>query len=251
MGDAETALREDSPSSRRVLNQPPHIVQRWMRMKVAGKAHRWAHSGARLFMRWRLPRLERERRRALEQAFDAIKTQTIKLEHGAFSSTRTIFNIALFVLLAERDIDSLKIDALTHPEEWRRKLCARVILLTIHELDFDKVSGKPLRDALEAIGAPDALRKEAFQALREVRAVQTRARKEFSALRNATIAHRDPDALLQYRAIRNLDTDTVFAIAADFYVAARQFIDVVPRLMLESGSLGALLRQYVQSEKQA
>jgi len=41
----------------------------------------------------------------------------------------------------------------------------------------------------------------------------------------------------------------VFSIAADFYVAARQFIDVAPRLMLESGSLGGLLRQYLRSEK--
>lgn len=203
----------------------------------------------RAYMRWRLPRLEKERRRALEQAFTTIKTNAIKFEHGPYQSTNTIFNIALFFLLAERDIDSLKIDALTHPDEWRRKLCARVILLTIHELDFDKVSGKPLRDALEAIGAPEHLRNEASQALRDVRTVQTRARKEFSALRNATIAHRDPDALLQYRAIRNLKTETVFAISGDFYSAARRFIDVVPRLMLESSTFAALLRQYALSGK--
>jgi hypothetical protein len=68
-------------------------------------------------------------------------------------------------------------------------------------------------------------------------------------LRNATIAHRDADALLQYRAIRNLKTEMVFAISGEFYAAARRFIDVVPRLMLESGTFPALLRQYVQSGK--
>jgi len=59
------------------------------------------------------------------------QTQAIKFEHGPFSPTNTIFNIALFIMLAEQDIDDID----------------SVILLTIHELDFDKVSGKPLRDA--------------------------------------------------------------------------------------------------------
>jgi len=80
----EAPVHKGATPSRRVLNQPPHVVQRWMRMKVAGKAHRLAHRGARFFMRWRLPRLESERRRALEQAFDTIKRKRSNLNMGRF-----------------------------------------------------------------------------------------------------------------------------------------------------------------------
>jgi hypothetical protein len=41
-------------------------------------------------------------------------------------------------------IQAIKIDALTHPDEWTRKLQARVILLTIYEWDADEVSGRAL-----------------------------------------------------------------------------------------------------------
>jgi hypothetical protein len=230
---------------KRLLQQPPEVVQRWMRMKMIKGAHRLA----RIYMRWRLPRSERARGRALEEAFNTIKDQAIKLEHARYKASSTIMNIALFFMLAERDVFILKIDALTHPDEWTRKLYARVILLTIHELDLDKVSGRQLREALETIGASEELRKEAYQALRDLRTVQNKARKEFNLLRNATIGHRDSDALFQYRAIRNLKTEHVFAIAGEFYAGAKRFIDLVPRLMLESGNLAALLRQYVQSDK--
>jgi hypothetical protein len=238
----------DTPSKpvrRRVLDQPPEVVRRWVRIKVMGSARNLA----RALSRWRLPLAEKKRRAALEGAFNEVKKQAIKFEHNRYQASNTIFNIALFFLLAERDIQILKIYALTHRDEWTRKLCARVILLTIHELDLDKVSGQPLREALETIGAPEHLRKEASLALREVRAVQNKARKEFSVLRNATIAHRDPNALLQYRAIRNLKVEAVFSIAGEFYLAAGRFIQLVPRLMLESSTIPALLRQYAQTDE--
>lgn len=203
---------------------------------------------ARAISRWRLLRSESKRRKALEEAFNEVKKQAIKLEHSRFRASNTIFNISLYFLLAERDIQALKIDALTHHDEWMRKLCARVILLTIHELDLDEVSGRSLRDALEQIGASDGLRKEASLALREIRVVQEKARKEFLPIRNATIAHRDPDALLQYRSIRNLKMEVVLTIAVEFYSAAKRFLDLVPKLMLESSSMPALLRQYLRSD---
>lgn len=214
-------------------------------MKFVGAAPRVA----RMISRWRLLRRESRRRRALEGAFNEVKKRAIEFEHSRFRASHTIFNMSLYFLLAERDIQAMKIDALTHRDEWTRKLCARVILLTIHELDLDEVSGRSLRDALEQIGASDALRKEAFMALREIRSVQEKARKEFLAIRNAAIAHRDPDALLQYRSIRNLKVEVVLTIAGEFYSAAKRFIDLVPRLMLESSTMPALLRQYVQSNE--
>lgn len=224
---------------RHLLQQSPEVINRWIRRKIASAAPRIA----RFLMRRRLPLRERERREALESAFKTISAQAIKFEGKGYEACSTLFNIALFFLLAELDIQALKIDALTHPDEWTRKLCARIILLVIHEMDLDKVAGTKLQNALQLIGAPEHLRKEAIASLRAVRSVQNKVRREFAFLRNATIGHRDADALLQYRAIRNLKPEHVLTIAAEFYGAASGFITVLPKLMLESSSFPSLLRQ--------
>ena len=154
-----------------------------------------------------------------------------------------VFNLALFFLIAERDIQTLKIDALTHPDAWQRSLCARVILLTIHELDMDKVAGSKLRQAMDDAKVPKELQQEVAVCLRSVRSVQQRAQKQFMQLRNSTIAHRDPDALGQYRAITELDEMAVIQIAADFYTGTHAFIELLPRVILHVGAIPGLLSQ--------
>jgi len=153
-------------------------------------------------------------------------------------------NIGLYLLIAEKDIQALKIDALTHPDEWTRKLCARVILLTIYEWDADKVSGRALKDALELLEVPAELRAEAVDALRKLRLVQRKVTKQFSFVRNSAIAHRDPDALAQYRAIRDLKIDDVMNAAIEFYSGVGKFIRVLTALTALSGSPHALLKQW-------
>jgi len=173
----------------------------------------------------------------LEAAFETTKHFAIKNEGGSFRGLSTLYNIALYLLIADRDIQAAKIDALTHPDEWTRKLNARIILLTIYEWDADKVCGRELKEALELMLIPDDLRREAIQSLRALRGVQRKAHKEFSFIRNAAIAHRDPNALVQYRAIRDLRVDEVFAIGMEFFAAAEKFINLLTRLMLAGNTL--------------
>ena len=232
--------------SRRVLQQPPAVVKRWVRFKVVA----WAPAVARKIFRWRSRLTRFRRKRALEGAFNEVKNRAIRLENSPFRASFAIANLALYILLAERDIETLKVDALSHQDEWTRKLCARVILLTIHELHLDKVTGQTLRDAMEEIGASDEARKEVAVALREIRSVQEKVRKEFVAIRNSAITHRDPNALLQYRSIRNLRVDRVFSVAAEFYAASDRFVGLVPKLMIQSSSPTGLLRQFLATEEQ-
>ena len=206
---------------------------------------------ARAFMRRWLPFKERRRQKLLKETFDVIKEQAIRAETNDYKALLTIMNIALFFLIAERDIQSIKIDALTHPDKWTRKLHARVILLTIHEWDMDKVSGGALRSALETVGASEEIRKEAIEALRAVRLVQRKAKKEFGSVRNATIAHRESNALLQYRMIDELKTRNVFELTAEFYKAAHRYVDLMPHMMSACGTIPALLKQWKQSQEKS
>jgi hypothetical protein len=234
-----------APSAkRRLLDAPKPVVERWMRIR--GK--RWARIISRAYMRLKLPLSERERRKALEQTFETIKYYAIKNENGRLRGTSTIFNIGLYLLIADRDIQAVKIDALTHPNEWNRKLNARIILLTIYEWDADQVTGRALRDALDLMMIPDDVKSQAVAVLRNLRLVQRKVTKNFSFVRNATIAHRDPNALAQYRAIRDLNIDEVMAIAVEFFAAVEQFIAVLTQIMLAGNSLQSYVRQWAESE---
>lgn len=199
---------------------------------------------ARFIMRRVLPFTERKRGLALQSTLKRIAFETERSVERGFDASTTILNIALFFLIAERDIHAVKIDALTHPDPWRRSLCARVILLTIHEWDMDKVAGQKLKQALNIVGAPEDMKKAAIAALRDVRNVQRKAQKEFAFLRNATIAHRDPDALVQYNAIVGLDEPKIMALAADFYAGANAFTNLMPRLILQTSTWPSLLAQF-------
>ena len=176
-------------------------------------------------------------------AFDTTLRYAIQSQTNGAAPASVLFNIGLYLLIAERDIQSAKVDALTHPDEWTRKLSARVILLTIYEWDADKVSGRALKDALDAIEAPTALRSECVEALRRLRIVQRSARTKFVEVRNSAIAHRDPDAVRQYRAIRDLKVEEVIGTAIEFYEAVDVFMRVLSKLLRECSPLRMMLRQ--------
>lgn len=207
----------------------------------------WAARNAPVIARWVMRRVlpfkERPRRQALEEAITAVRAATAKYQRTGFSASLTLSNIGLYLLLAERDIQAVKIEALTHPDPWTRSVAGRVILLTMCEWDMDKVSGSKLRRALEDIKARPETRRRATAALESLRQVQESIRTQFRDVRNATIAHRDPDALLQYRLIERTDPVAVMRATSGFYAAADDYIRLLPELVTEAGELRGLLRQ--------
>lgn len=136
-------------SSRKLLQQRKELVERYVRLAVHRKAIQIARAVARRLSRPRLQWSERERKKALVFALQTVATEAVKSQRNGFEATTSVLNLALFFLIAERDIQAVKIDALTHRDAWQRGLAARVMLLTIHELDIDKAAGNKLHQALE------------------------------------------------------------------------------------------------------
>jgi hypothetical protein len=92
-------------------------------------------------------------------------------------------------------------------------------------------------------GESAELQEQMFHSMRLIRAAQQKAQREFAFLRNSTIAHRDADALLQYRSIMEIDEIAVMRLAAEFFEASRMFHSVLPRVTVEVGTMPGLLRQ--------
>lgn len=204
---------------------------------------RRAQALARRISRLRLQWSERSRKAALVSALETFAIEAAKARRLGLEASTIVLNLGLFFLIAERDIQAVKIDALTHPDAWTRGLAARVMLLTIHELDIDKVAGNKLRQALDDGKIPEPLRQQVTDAMRDIRKAQARAQRQFAYLRNSTIAHRDPDAIRQHRDIVELDGLEVTKVAVDFYTGTRKFIEMIPRLLAQLYSLKGILGQ--------
>ncbi len=186
-------------------------------------------------------------RKALNDAFESSRYWTSRGEHSRFRANAILQNIGLYLLIIDKDIQALKIDALTHPDEWTRKLHARVILLTIYEWDTGEITGKALKEALDLMLISSELQQEAFAALKVLRKVEEKAKKEFQFIRNAAIAHRDPNALTQYRAIRDLRVKEVWDIGAEFFAAIQALMLVLTKLMAAGSTPESHLRQWAAS----
>lgn len=232
-----------STHRRKLLQQPPKVVERYVRLLMHRRAQAFARAAARKLTRPRLQLSERKRKSVLASTLATFAKEAAKAKRLNFQASAAVLNLGLFFLIAEKDIQAVKIDALTHSDAWQRSLCARVILLTIHELDIDKVAGNKLRQAMADAKVPDRMQKDVASSLRTVRKAQEKAQRKFAILRNSTIAHRDADAVLQHRAITELDSVEVIKIAAEFYEGTHAFMAVLPELLKLVGTIPGLLNQ--------
>ena len=231
----------------KLFQQRKELVNRYVRLAVRRWIIREARTFSRLITRPRLQWSERKRRLALASVLETLSFEAARARRLGFEANTVVLNLGLFFLIAERDIQAVKIDALTHPDAWTRGLAARVMLLTIHELDIDKVAGSKLRQAFDDGKIPEALRQEVTEAMRTIRKAQTKAQRQFTYLRNSTIAHRDANAIRQYRDIAEIDGLEVTKVAAEFYAGTNKFIEMIPRLLTQlstrQGMLGQLSAQ--------
>jgi hypothetical protein len=233
------------PDKRKLFDQPQEVINRWFSIKAVRISRPYIEGVSRFYLRIKLQIGERERKKALDKAFDTIVREAQKAEKREFHSISQIFNIALYFLLAEMDIQALKIDALTHPNKWKRNLNLRVMLLVMHEWDMTKVAPANKMNAIyESSNISEDLRREMSLALRAMNKAQTKAKKLLSKIRHSTIAHRDADALLQYRTIVGIDTTEALKVLATFYESIDLFNKALPKLMLASSHPMALLKQY-------
>jgi hypothetical protein len=230
---------------RKLFDQPQEVITRWFAIKTIRIFRPYIEGISRFYLRINLQISDRGRKKSLDKTFEVIVREVQKSEKRKFHSTSKIFNIALYFLLAEKDIQALKIDALTHPSKWKRNLNLRVMLLVIHEWDMSKVASANKMNAIyENANISEDLRREMSLALRAMNKAQTKAKKLLSTIRNSTIAHRDADALLQYRTIVGLDTVEVLKILGIFYESIDMFNKALPKLMLASSHPMALIKQY-------
>ncbi|WP_299491822.1 hypothetical protein [uncultured Shewanella sp.] len=231
------------------MDQPQEVINRWVAIKTIRLFRPYIERIFLLKLRLTLKWSERKRKKALTRTFETTIREYRKLQNSEFRASKKIFNIALFFLLAERDLQAIKIDAFTHPDPWKRNLSVRVMLLIIHERDMSKVaSGKVMKEIYEEARISDDLKSSMIQAVRGISKAQKRTQKILTEIRNNTIAHRDSDAMLQYELIDKVGIKSAKETIEEYFEASHIFFGILPKLLLEASTLPALLSQYSSSK---
>lgn len=219
-----------------LADAPLEVRKRYFQIKYS----KYFLAISRLYSRITLTLKERNKNKALEKTLQTYHREAERAKNRDNKCIHVLMNMALYFLIAERDIQAVKIDALTHHNKWKRNLSLRIILLTIYEWDMGKASNKELKNLLIKSSVDEELQKQLFNSLREIRKAQEKAAKLLHVERNTVIAHRDPDALSQIKTINRLNSKIVFNAAGEFYSATEQFMFVFPKILQQAGSLEGL-----------
>ena len=161
------------PKYESIADVPLEVRKRYFQIRYANKLM----AIGRFYSRISLTIKERKKNRVLNDTIQTFKVGAERAKTKGNECTQALMNIGLFYLIAEKDIQTVKIDALTHHDKWKRLLSLRVILLTIYEWDMGKASSKNLKDLLCRSSVDEALQKELFLALRLLRKSQGKAAK--------------------------------------------------------------------------
>lgn len=237
------------PKYRSIFDAPPEVISRYYRRKWARKYWPPVAAATRRYSRVTLTLRERKKNKVLKETLETFKREAARANANGNECIQTLMNMGLFYLLAESDIQAVKIDALTHPDEWKRKLSLRMILLTIYEWDMGKVAGRDLKSLLFRSSVPPELQNELFESLRTLKKAQRKAAKILHEPRNSVIAHRDANALAQVETIESLNAKEVFGAAEDFYASSDRFMHAFAQVLLQAGSFKGLVAFMLNKEK--
>lgn len=225
----------------RLANGRPGLAKRW----GAYVGIRLGNELGRKMARRRIRRETKENQKALVKAHESILYAYRGAERLNLKHSLAVLRVSLFFLTANRDLAALKVDLLTANDWWLRKLLARNVALMMYELNLNKVAGKKFREAINYFAPSKGLRRRLAANLRNVRRVQVELHDEFLEIRNKTIAHRDADAMHQYRLIRNLDEQKVVIRAGDYFTAAEPLVQNLIELTYQTGEMRHIFNQYV------
>ena len=202
---------------------------------------------------WRLHRnLEKEfkeKDKVINRAIETTVKECKKVNEDLFPATKHFLNIGLYFLLAERDIQALKADAFAHPNETKRNIALRALLLTIYEWDMGKVTGRRMQFIYESTGLSDSSKSMVVDALKKLKKARKAIENEISETRHNTIAHREADALRQYEIISEMKVMDFSIALTGFYEASDALLKSLVKAMLEISTMESLFNQVTYRKK--
>ena len=227
----------------RLLERNRIVQERWYRMKIqqlfGAKIKTAVLWVVHKKINWQYAKIEK----VIDDAIKAAEYYLRTTNGEMFPESKQFFNIGLYFFLAERDVQALKADAFAHPNQAKRNIALRTLLLTLYEWDMGKVTGRKMRKIYQVNGLTEQAKTDLVNSLRELNKVRRRIQGSLSETRHNAIAHRDPDAMNQYKIIQTLEALDFKEELRDFYSVMDSLIKAMIVSVKQVGSIPGLLSQ--------
>jgi hypothetical protein len=164
------------------------------------------------------------RRRSIHVAILELRKHIVQCRADGAMGAVGFLNSVLFTALFELDTVILVEDVLLARHAWRRKLSARVALLSMHEFKFSEASGKELQEYVKTLLAPQQLKTEFDQARGQVSRAQAKLRHKLKVQRNSIIGHQSPFADVYYEEVLAINEYEIGDMAMQLIKTTHAFV---------------------------
>jgi hypothetical protein len=194
----------------------------------------------------RLCFLARENRRlkVMETTIQALRKRHTSFQDNRFHALADIYNVALIILLLERELSQLTHDALFTVRAARKARVACQIAVVLYEAseDLPHILGGDFRKLVtSALFSTDE--QHAFAAaLKILSQFKKRHGVRLREVRNLVGAHRDHDAAKQLALLDDLSVHEFLRISVEFYQFMKAVHPLITRLLELSADWRVLLR---------
>lgn len=183
-------------------------------------------------------------------AASASLQQTLKINgdkaHAAgIASYRGIYNVALYVAIAEQDLATYSEALVFARSEWHRKFHARGLAVLLFEVaeDLPELLGKQYRQWLKDLKAPEIYLERLNGIGKSINTFRKAHEPFLARVRNYVGAHRDHDAYTQFEVLEKLDVLEVFRMAPQLSEPVRSLIALHSDLLQHMAKPAVILSQ--------
>jgi hypothetical protein len=168
-----------------------------------------------------------ENQSALERNLDAVARARSVAEQNNLEVVVFILNVGQFAAIFNYDLSILRQELLSTESEWRKRLYARLLALTVVEFfeDIGELSGKVYRNEIALLGDQVASIDRLKPVLKQLSQLRAKHEKDLRLIRNIAIGHRDKNAKAQIELINKLDIIGLQDLALDITDWLTSFIE--------------------------
>jgi hypothetical protein len=166
-------------------------------------------------------------------ALESISATRQKAEKIQFEHVVRLYNASQFCLICELDLSILVFDLSMADTQWRKKLYARLLAMTLVECveDITQLLGKEFRLSLDKAIAKNDYKQKLNPIVKALIEFKKKHECDLRDIRNIAAAHRDQDAARQLSAINKINPKTLQNLSLEFVELLLPFNKMMTEVM--------------------
>ena len=182
-------------------------------------------------------------------ALESISSTREKAEKIRFTHAAQLYNASQFCLICELDLSILIVSLTLADTQWRKKLYARLLAMTLVESveDIAQLLGKRFRENLDKAMTSGDYKQKLNPIVKNLTEFKKKHERALRDIRNIAAAHRDQDAKHQLATINKVDPKVLTNLSFEFVDLLSPFTKLMTNLMNDMGKQWNLVAKVIDA----